>query len=104
MSRGARILGAEANTIQTLDQELARLARTWSEFSVARMGLLPVDIFLFALTARPLGFTVVSEDLAFATRSLGLYLEALAKRWKVVGEALLTDTVCGITGMVVGEH
>ena len=99
---GAGVLGTEAHTVITFHQELSRPAGTWRELSVAGSGLLPVDVVLLALTARPP--TVVSEDLAWATRPLPPQLEALAQWFEVVGVAGLAATVCGLTAVVVGEE
>ena len=99
---GAGVLGAEAHTVIALHQELPWPAGTWRELSIAGSGLLPVDIALLALTARPP--SVVSEDLTWSTGSLAPELKALAQWFEVVGVAGVAATVCGLTAVVVGEE
>ena len=68
------------------------------------MSFLPINIVFPALTARPLGISVISKHLTFPTRSFGFNLKALSKRFEIIGEALLAATICSITGVVVGEN
>ena len=46
----------------------------------------------------------MSEDLAFSTGTLGLQLEALPQRCKVVGHALGAEAVSAAQGVVVAEE
>ena len=104
MGLGAGILGTEAHSVIALHQELARLAGAGRELPVAGSGLLPVNIFVSALAARPPGVTVKSKHLTFAAGSFGLQLKTLAQRLEIILESLLAFTVCRITGVVICEH
>ena len=104
MGLGAGILGAEAHSVIALHQELTRLAGAGGELPVAGAALLPVDILVSTLAARPPGVTVKAKHLTFATGTFGFQLKTLAQRLEIILESLLAFTVCRITGVVICKH